>query len=253
MSKKDAGWWDDFFPAFRPVFSKMSRKATNAQVRAFIRMLGLRPGQKFLDCPCGIGRIAIPMAGAGIRVTGVDITTGYLEELARNARRKGLKIDLHHCDMRRIKFESQFDAAGNLWTSFGYFEKESDNMLVLKRMFRALKPGGKFLLHIINRDWIIANFRANEWYQAGDTRFLEQRGFDYATSTSTATWTVISDGRETSHDTTIRMYSYHELIAMFKRVGFVDIKGYGSEKEDPVSHRNMYMTVIGTKPDRKRK
>lgn len=251
MSKRDSGWWDEFFPAFRPLFGLLPRKATNAQVRYFIKLLKLRRGRKFLDCPCGIGRVAIPMAKMGIRVTGVDITESYLKELSRKAEKQRLKIDLRHCDMRRIQFDSQFDAAANIWTSFGYFEKESDNLLVLKRIYKALKPGGKFLLHTINRDWLIANFQPDGWQQVGDTKVLERRRFDYATSTSNTTFTLIAEGEETAYDTSIRMYSYHELIAMFKAVGFVDIEGLGSEKGGPISHASRMMVVIGTRPGRR--
>ena len=248
--KKDKGWWDEFFPAARPVFGFVPQKMTNAQVRFIVKKMNLKPGSKFLDCPCGIGRIALPLAKAGIKVTGVDITESYLTELSGKAKKRGFKIDLHHGDMRRIKFNSEFDAGGNLWTSFGYFEKESDNLLALKKMYKALKPGGKFLLHVINRDWIIANFSANGWCDAGKTRILEQRGFDYARSISTSTWTLIRDGQESIHDTAIRMYSYHELIAMFERIGFVDIEGYGSVKEEPISRDHRMMFIFGSRPRR---
>ena len=108
--------------------------------------------------------------------------------------------------------------------------------------------GGRFLLHIINRDWVILNFQSSDWCDAGSLRILEQRGFDYATSTSTDKWTLIRDGKETVHHTAIRMYSYHELIDMFKRVGFTDIEGYGSEKLEPISRDSRMMFVIGTRP-----
>ena len=248
MHKKSSDWWKEFFPAWRPAFGKMSRCATNADVRFMLRKLNLRPGRKFLDCPCGIGRISLPVAKTGVRVTCVDITQSYLDELSVKIKKRGLKMNLHNSDMRRIDFDREFDAAGNLWTSFGYFEKESDNLLVLKKLFKALKPGGRFLLQVINRDWIIANFEPTDWYEVGKMRVLEKRGFDYATSISTSTWTFIDGENETSHDTAIRMYSYHELIQMFKKVGFVNIEGYGSPKEEAISlkHRNMY--IFGTRP-----
>lgn len=248
MSDKYANWWDGFFPAFRPVFGKMPLRATNADVKFMIKKLNLRPGKKFLDCPCGIGRIALPMAKTGVRVTGVDITQSYLDELAVKAKRRGLKISLQHSDMRRISFDSEFDAAGNLWTSFGYFEKESDNLLVLKKMFRALKPGGRFLLHLINRDWVMANFQPSDGYEAGKVKVIEKNGFNFATSVSTGQWTFIGPDGISTHHTAIRMYSYHELIAMFRKVGFVDIEGYSTPKETPIglAQRNMY--VFGTRP-----
>ena len=248
MTKKDSGWWDDFFPAFRPVFGIVSQKSTNSQVRFMLKMLNLKPGKKFLDCPCGIGRIALPLAKAGVKVTGVDVTQSYLDELSQKAKRRGLKINLHHGDMRRVNFDSQFDAAGNIWTSFRSFKKESDNLLVLKKMFKALKPGGKFLLHVINRDWVMLNFDRTGWTRVGDLKILEERGFEYDTSISTDKWTLIRDGKETVHHTAIRMYSYHELLDMFRKVGFTDIEGYESEKLDPITAKSRMMFVIGTRP-----
>lgn len=250
MAKSDSGWWHEFFPAFRILFGIAQPKTTNAEVRYLIKKLNLKPGKKFLDCPCGIGRIALPLAGKGIRVTGIDITPSYLDEVEKKARRRSLKLDLQECDMRRIEFKDQFDAAANLWTSFGYFEKESDNLLVLKKMWQALKPGGKFMLHVINRDWIIANFSSSDWFEVANARVLEKRRFDYSTSTSRGTWYFLKDGVESSHNVSIRMYAYHELIAMFKKVGFVDIKGFGTLKDEPVSRETRMIFIMGTKTRR---
>jgi ubiquinone/menaquinone biosynthesis C-methylase UbiE len=248
MPAKDSGWWDDFFPVFRPFFGLVSQKETNAQARYIIKKLNLKPGKKFLDCPCGFGRICFPLAKNGIRVTGVDITSSYLDELSKRAKRRGLKINPVHADMRRINYDSEFDAAGNLWTSFGYFEKESDNLLVLKKMFSALKPGGKFMLHVINRDWVIAHYQPRGWQEIAGVKSMEERYFDYRSSINYGTWHFIKDGKEKSIDVPIRMYSFHELIAMFKSVGFVDIEGYGSEKDEPISRDKLMMYIIGTKP-----
>ena len=45
--------------------------------------------------------------------------------------------------MRRIPLRGEFDAAINLWTSFGYFEKPSDDLKTLRGIARALKPGAR--------------------------------------------------------------------------------------------------------------
>ncbi|HUU46570.1 MAG TPA: methyltransferase domain-containing protein, partial [Acidobacteriota bacterium] len=240
--------WHEFFTDFRPAFGLISARATTAQVRFLVRHLNLTPRKSFLDCPCGIGRIALPLAAKGVRVTGVDFMQDYIDEMQRTAQRRGLKIRGVVRDMRRIEFEDEFDAAGNLWTSFGFFARESDNMLVLRRVFRALKPGGRFVLHVINRDWIMANYTPSDWFEARGVKILEKRSFDYATSTSWSTWTFLKDGEKSSHEVHIRMYSFHELIAMFRNVGFVDIEGYGSTNDAPISHTSQMMFVIGRKP-----
>jgi len=253
MPKKDSGWWDDFFPAFRPFFGLLSQKQTNAQARYIIKKLNLKPGRKFLDCPCGIGRISLPLAKKGIRVTGVDITQSYLDELSKKAKQRGLRIDVARADMRRINYDSEFDAGGNLWTSFGFFEKDSDNRLVVKKMYQALKPGGKFMLHVINRDWIMANYTSRGWQEIAGIKSVEKRYFDYRTSINYGTWNFIKEGNEKSFDVAIRMYSFHELIAMFGSVGFTDIEGFGSVKDEPIDRSRQMMFIIGTKPRRKKR
>ena len=245
---KTGEWWHEFFPAFRPVFGLMSQSETNIQVRYLIAKLGLKRGHRFLDCPCGIGRVSLPLARQGIRVTGVDITESYLEELRAKAKRARLSVETVHADMRRIKFENRFDAGGNLWTSFGYFEKESDHLLTLKRMYRALKPGGRFVLQTINRDWIIANFQPRGWFDLGEGRILEERALNYERSIIKSKWHFINDGNVQTCEASMRVWSLHEMLELFRRVGFVELSTSGSEKDDPVSLAQRMMWVFGTKP-----
>jgi ubiquinone/menaquinone biosynthesis C-methylase UbiE len=251
LKNKESAWWHDFYTAFRPFFGLVSQKETNAQVRYIIEKLDLKPGRKFLDCPCGIGRISLPVAKKGVRVTGVDIIPSYLDEISKKAKRSSLKIELMHSDMRRINFDSEFHAAGNLWTSFGFFEKESDNRLVVSKMYKALKPGGKFMLHVINRDWIITNFKPRDWHEMEGVKSMEERYIDYRTSIVHGLWHFIKDGEEKIIESPIRLYSLHELIAIFRSAGFVDIENYGSMKDEPVTRNSRMMYVIGTKPRRK--
>jgi cyclopropane fatty-acyl-phospholipid synthase-like methyltransferase len=246
---KEKAWWEaGFFEDFQPVFGIIPARNTNAQVRFLIKKMGLQPGMRFLDCPCGVGRIALPLARKGIKVTGVDITQPYLDEMMRKARRARLPIEAVRADMRRIKFDCRFDAAANMWTSFGYFGKESEDLLVFKRAFAALKRGGKFLLHAINRDWILSHFQPSDWLEVKGMKVLEKRSFDYATSTSKGTWYFIKNGRETKHEISIRHYAYHELIRMLEKAGFMNVEGYGSPEGEPISRDSNMMYIFADKP-----
>lgn len=251
MPKKDSGWWDDYFPASRQLFRMVSKKETNAQVRYIVKKLELRPGKKFLDCPCGIGRVGLPLAKKGIKVTGIDITQSYLDEFGEKAKRSDLKIDLFRLDMRRIDFNSEFDASGNLWTSFGYFIKESDNFLVLKRIFKALKPGGKFMIHVINRDWVMTHYTTRGWQEFAGIKTLEERYFDYRTSINHGTLRCFKDGEVMNFHIPLRIYSFHELVIMLESIGFINIEGYGSVNDEPIDLNKRMMFIIGTKPGRK--
>ncbi|MEZ5358995.1 MAG: methyltransferase domain-containing protein [Candidatus Zixiibacteriota bacterium] len=246
--KKNKEWWQDFFDDFAPAFDLVPAKIVNQDVRFFIKKLKLSKGKSFLDCPCGIGRISIPMAKRGIRVTGVDFMQPYLDILADRTIKAGVKITTVRRDMRRIQYTNQFDAAGNIWTSLGYFQKESDNFLVVKNLYRALKPGGRVLFHMINRDYVIANFRPHIWEQVSGMYILNDNSFDFQTSRGDTNWLFIKDGQEKRLHSDLRIYSYHELYAMMRKAGFVDIEGFSSVKEEPISQQNRMMFVFGTKP-----
>ena len=233
-------WWDEFFPAFRPLFDKISTQETNAQLKFYIEKLNLKKGKSFLDCPIGIGRIAIPLAKKGIQITGVDITPSYIGELQERISKIKIPMKLFLQDMRKIDFENEFDAVGNLWTSFGYFEKESDNMLVLKKLYKALKPGGKFVIQVINRDWIMKNFVSNNWSEVDDVKMLERREFNYENSSSVTEYFFIKDGEEKSLTSYIRMYSYHELKQMLEKVGLKNVVGYKNPDVDDCNYQ--YLT-----------
>lgn len=243
-----ANWWETFFVDFRPVFGHYTRKEINAEIRYVSRKLGLKPGMSLLDCPCGYGRMSLPLAKRGIKVTGVDITPSYLEEFERNASRAGVAVRLFHQDMRRISFRNEFDAAANLYTSFGYFEEEAQNLLALKKVYQSLRPGGRFLLSLINRDWILINFTTRDWFELKGVRLLQWRSFDYAHSIMNDNWQFEKDGAVRVHKTKLRVYSYHELRAMFEQVGFVEIEGFGSHQDTPTGRNNRMIYVLGRKP-----
>jgi hypothetical protein len=97
----------------------------------------------------------------------------------------------------------------------------------------------------------MANFRETDWQEAGGVKSIEKRYFDYRTSIDYGKWIIIKDGKESTFEVNIRMYSFHELIPMFKSVGFTNIEGYGSVKEEPISREKQMMFIIGTKPRRK--
>ncbi len=243
-------WYEELFTLWRPFFDKVSPRTTRAEVDAIIHYLGLKKGESFLDCPCGIGRISLPLAERGIRVTGVDITASYLEELETKMLLRDLPITLHKRDMRKITFKDQFDAAGNIWTSLGYFADDKDDREVLKRIYRALKPGGRFLLHVVNRDWIIRHFSPSGWEKTAGTRYFERRQFDFASSRNRSRLSFYGKGKRRELSMSIRMYSCHELIASLTKVGFSEIKCYGGYKREPLTMDDRMMWFVARKPRR---
>jgi ubiquinone/menaquinone biosynthesis C-methylase UbiE len=123
---------------------------TRIEARAIRRLLGLPPGSKILDVACGEGRISIALARLGFRVTGLDASESLLQRAKQKALRAKMDIEWLQRDMREIGIDNRFDAVVNMFTSFGYFNSNSDNLKALQSMNKALKKSGKFILDIEN-------------------------------------------------------------------------------------------------------
>lgn len=245
---KESVWNKGFGKEFKPFLWAMPQKQTNAWVRIAIKHLHLRKGTRFLDCPCGPGRVSIPLLKKGVKVIGIDINKEYLAEFATRAQRAGLKVELHHGDMRRLTFHNQFDAAANLFTSIGYFESDRENQAVVNAAFRALRPGGRYLLDTVSRDWLLKHFVSSDWMERGGAKLLHQRTFDFKTSLEHCHWTFLHDGTEQTYEVTLRWYSVHEVLNMFKKAGFVDIETFGAFDEKPIDFNTRRFFVVGRKP-----
>lgn len=228
-------WTSAFFRA--SVFDPGAPEAVDAAVgeAAFVwRALGLKPGDRVLDVPCGAGRHALELAKRGALVLGVDKTQSYLTA-ARKAGARQPRARFVQGDMRRLPFRGEFDAAMNLWTSFGYFARFSDDMKVLKGVARSLKPGGRFLIDVrdlaavrrqaVHRHW---DWRADGAYVLQDAYLVEGRDPKIVNE-----WTVLHPGRRPLRAHFIlRGYDRPRLYAALRRAGLVPVRTWRSFRAD---------------------
>ncbi len=104
-------------------------------------------GQRVLDAGCGYGRIAIPLASAGIEVVGLDVCRAMLDEAAQQARESQVNISWVMGDLCALPFDDHaFDVVLCLWLTFHEVLREDEQLAVLTEMRRVLKPGGIALI-----------------------------------------------------------------------------------------------------------
>jgi SAM-dependent methyltransferase len=120
-----------------------------------------------------------------------------------------------------------------MWTSFGYFEDERDHAKSLRAVRRALRPGGKFVIDLINRDWLIKNFQPYGWMEKSDLFVLEHRQFDALRSRVNSEWVYVDRGEIKRREISLRVYSPHELAELIERAGF-EIAGLFGDRKNVV-------------------
>jgi ubiquinone/menaquinone biosynthesis C-methylase UbiE len=235
MSEWPRRYFSDLYR--RQLAAQFTPEQSEKQARVVARTLRLRKGMCVLDMPCGLGRLTLPLARRGLAMTGVDLTSSYLATARRSARQENLDIRFLHCDMRRIEFHKEFDAAFNWFTSFGYYSDE-ENLLCLKKVYEALKPGGRFLIETANVSWLLPHFRTHSEQIIADMRIVYHRRYDARRPCIRQTRTIFYRGRRTRCSDCIRFYTGTEMRRWLRRAGFGNIRIYGHNRlEDPASPR----------------
>lgn len=233
---------DDYLKIYRPTFTS---DRTEAEIDYIEKALGLRKGAAVLDLACGYGRHAIGMARRGYTVTGVDFNSRYLEIAAEEASALGASVTWQTGDMRSLGFRGQFAGVYSYFTSFGYFNDE-ENERVLAEVATALQPGGRFLLDMMNRDWLLTHPQQRTWTQREDGALLmEETSLELATSRVVSRQILIDaqGGPQVTKEYFLRAYTCAELTALLHRHGLrvLQIHGGADHSEYSTESRRLMM------------
>lgn len=142
-------WFKDWFnsPYYHILYGKRNDAEANLFIKNIAELLQFNKNEQALDLACGKGRHSKELAEYSLIVTGVDLSEESIKE-ARQFETDNLTFDVH--DMRKVYKKNYFDYVFNIFTSFGYFHNQEDNILTLKAVKANLKPGGVFIQDYFN-------------------------------------------------------------------------------------------------------
>lgn len=103
-----------------------------------------------LELMAGTGRLSLPLARAGVRLTCVDASQGMLDVLSRKLEREGLRVDVLCADISELGLQPQFQLALLPFQSFMEILDEDRQRRALAAVHACLVPGGRFVCTMHN-------------------------------------------------------------------------------------------------------
>ncbi len=135
-----------------------------------------RPGA-LLDLGCGTGRLLVPFARRGYWVLAVDLSEEMLAVAGARAAAAGVtvhRLKANVVDLDGLR-DQTFDYAACLFSTLGMVIGAEERRRVVGHVYRLLRPGGRFVLHVHNRWLSVWDPQGRRWLLADSLRALAGR------------------------------------------------------------------------------
>lgn len=165
-----ATWFDS--PYYHALYGHRDENEAAEFIQKLCASLQLKEGQLVLDLACGKGRHTRVFHRLGYNATGVDLSPESIA-YAKEVSHQDIRFEV--ADMRSFEMNARYDLIANLFTSFGYFEKEEENSEVLHCVKKHLTKEGLFLLDFFNVHKVVASLVPSETVVKEGVKFAIER------------------------------------------------------------------------------
>lgn len=223
-------WFKDWFdsPYYHLLYGKRDDKEAESFIHSLVQLLAPPRGARMLDLACGKGRHARILASLGFEVTGIDLSENNIAEASRYSS-DTLHFEVH--DMRNLFRENEFDYVFNLFTSFGYFENEDDNIKTLESAHECLTERGIFIQDYFNANIIPERFRAQETKMVDGVEFVIRKTIDHKRIVKCINF--CDKGVDYDFREKVSLFNYDDFKAMYRKTGFHILHTFGDYNLGP--------------------
>ncbi|MFC6996451.1 SAM-dependent methyltransferase [Rufibacter roseus] len=204
-------WFDS--PYYHILYRSRDVKEAQRFMDNLIDHLHPKPHYRIMDLACGKGRFALYLNQKGYDVTGIDLSANSIA-YARQFENERLHFFVH--DMRNIFEAGGFDLVLNLFTSFGYFDVDYENVVALQATVASIKYGGKLVIDFMNTERVIERLVAEETKVEEGISFHITRKLEKGFIVKTIQFQ--DQGQEFEFVERVRAICYHEFLEYFQMV-----------------------------------
>ena len=163
-------WYEKWFNTkyYHILYANRDYEEAKLFINNLASHLKLKKNSKIIDVACGNGRHAVYLNLLGYDVTGIDLSKKNIESASKSSK-KNLQFFVH--DMRKLFKQNEYDLAINLFTSFGYFDEDSDNEKALFAIANNVKTEGLVVIDFMNVKKVLMNLIKSELKIINDIEF----------------------------------------------------------------------------------
>lgn len=163
-------WFEAWFdsPYYHVLYKHRDEQEAAAFLDRIASFLKMPPQSRVLDLACGRGRHAIHLSKLGFDVIGLDLSE---KNIAQANVMSNNRLHFYVHDMRNLFRSNYFHYIFNLFTSFGYFDRNSDDLRVLHNVSNSLQKGGYFIFDYLNVEKVKFSGEVVEQKQQDDILF----------------------------------------------------------------------------------
>jgi len=213
----------------------------NNEAKKFIlnllKHLNLEKNATILDAACGKGRHSIEIEKLGYAVTGIDLSSNSINH-AKKFENSNLKFFIHDIS---IPFGKKFDAVLNLFTSFGYYNRQKD-LQILSSIKENLKEGGIGVIDFLNINVVKKNLIKKEVVIKEGINFNIYRKITKNTIEKTITFNDSS--KNFTFKENINPLDLNDFIKYFNRTNLEIIKVFGDYELNKFDKNNSSRLII---------
>ena len=190
-----------------------------------------------VDLACGTGSVALLLAQMGLQVTAVDMSEEMLCQAAEKAQSRNLPITFVCQRMEQLSLPRGVDLAVCALDSIDYITEPEDCLLAIRRIYRALNPGGCFIFDV-NTPAKLRSMDGQVFLDEDDDVYCVWRGvFDEDTNICTYAMDLFQRRgklwQRTLEEHCEYAYSAEQLVGYLKEAGFTGIEVFSDRRIQP--------------------